>query len=280
MPAMWLGIDFSGNAAMWARGCRTSNVWIASAEPRPGRRRPALVDLRRVQDLPGDGEPFERLAALLGRREHAAAGIDAPCGLPAAHAGAGGHAALLALAAALPRDGRPFPTGEAFVRGITGRAPPLVPPKPHRAAEAQWLRRGVNVRSTLWAGARGGAQMTAACLVLLHRAGAPVWPFAASGQGPGPAGLVVEAFPAGQLREWGLPHHRYGAPSERPAREVIALALGARLDLGPFAPALAASADALDAALCLFGAIAVTEGRLAAPPGDRSAVEGWIAVHR
>jgi hypothetical protein len=276
---MWLGIDFSGDAAMWRAGCRGSNVWIATAEPRARSPKLRLADLRRVQDLPGEGAPFERLAALLARREHAAAGIDAPCALPAAHAGRG-HAALLSRAAALPREGRPFPRGDVFVRGMTGTAPPLRPPKPYRAAEAQWLRRGVNVRSTLWAGARGGAPMTAACLVLLHRAGAPVWPFAVPAAGPAPAGLVVEAFPAGQLREWGLPHERYGAASGRPVREVIALALGARIDVGPFAPALATSADALDAVLCLFGAIAVTEGRLAAPPGGEAPVEGWIAVHR
>lgn len=275
---MWLGIDFSGDADMWSAGCGRSNVWVATVEAvgaRSARGRLALVDLRRVQALPGAGAPFERLAALLGRREHAAAGIDAPCALPAAFAAGEPHAALLARAAALPRDGRPFPRGEPFVHGMTGRAPPLSPPKPWRATEARWRARGVNVRSTLWAGARGGAPMTAACLVLLHAAGVPVWPFAATGPG-----LAVEVFPAAQLAEWRLPHQRYGAPAARPARRVIALALRARLDLGPFEPVLEASADALDAVLCAFGAVAVTEGRLADPPGARAGVEGWIAVHR
>jgi hypothetical protein len=271
----WLGVDFSGNAAMWSAGCRRSNVWIATVATRGAGGRLALVDLRRVQELPGPGAPFDRLVALLRGRGFAAAGLDAPCALPAAYAAGESHAALLARAAALPRDGRPFPRGAAFVRGMTGRPPPLAPPKPLRAGEVAWARRRVNVRSTLWAGARGGAPMTAACLTLLHAAGAPVWPFASVGQG-----LVVEAFPAGQLAEWRLPHERYAAASERPAREVIVLALRARLDLGPFAPVLAESADALDAVLCVFGAVAVTEGRLAASPGAGAGVEGWIAVHR
>jgi hypothetical protein len=275
VPPTWLGIDFSGDADMWSAGCRRSNVWIATAEARGGGTRLALADLRRVQELPGDGPPFERLAALLARGEHRAAGLDAPCALPASHGAGESHAALLARAAAVPREGRPFPRGEAFVRGMTGLAPPLSPPRPYRGAEARWRARGVNVRSTLWAGARGGAPMTAACLTLLHAAGVPVWPFAAEGPG-----LAVEAFPAAQLAEWRLPFERYGAASQRPARRVIALALRARIDLGPFEPVLASSADALDAVLCLFGAVAVTEGRLADPPGAGAGVEGWIAVHR
>jgi len=272
---MWLGIDFSGNDAMWRAGCRRSNVWIARAGA--GRGRLELQDLRRVQELPGSGPPFERLAALLARREHDAAGIDAPCALPAAYAG-GAHAALLTRAAALPREGRAFPRGEAFVLGMTGRPAPLSPPKPTRRTEADWLRLGVNVRSTLWAGARGGAPMTAACLALLHAAGAPVWPFVEEGPG-----LVVEAFPAAQLHAWGLPHESYGAPAHGPARAVRAViveALRERIALGRLEPLLRANADALDAVLCLFGAVAVGTGRLTAPPEADARAEGWIAVHR
>jgi hypothetical protein len=233
------------------------------------------VDLRRVQDLPGSGAPFDRLAALLARRGHAAAGIDAPFTLPAAFADGEPAAALHARAARLRHAGRPFAAGDAFVRGMTGCAPPLRPPKPYRATDERFRRRGVNVRSTLWAGARGGAQMTSACFTLLHAAQVPVWPFDARGPG-----LAVEAFPAGQLAEWRLPFDRYGAADERARRDVIALALRARLDLGPFAPVVVESADALDAVLCLFAAVAVTEGRLAAPPDETAAAEGWIAVHR
>ena len=37
--------------------------------------------------------------------------------------------------------------------------------------------------------------------------------------------------------------------------------------------------DALDAVLCCFAGIAVTEARLARPRGDGGNGEGWIAVH-
>lgn len=272
----WLGIDFSGSAAMWSPGCGRSNVWIATVARRRGAPGGlALADLRRVQALPGDGHPLDRLAALLARREHAAAGIDAPVALPARFAAGTTQAALRARVAALPRGGRPFADGPSFVRAVAGRAPPLDPPKPLRAGEARFLRRGVNVRSSLWAGARGGAQMTSACFTLLHRAGVPVWPF-----DPPSPGVAVEAFPAGQLAGWRLPHVRYGAPDDAPARAVIVAALRARLDPGPFEPVLVAHADALDAVLCAFGAIAVTEDRLSEPPGEEAAREGWIAIHR
>src|SRR5687768_14378280 len=136
----WLGIDFSGNHAMWRAGCSVSNVWIADL------RRPddALVlhDLRRVQQLPGDAHPFTRLAA--------------PFSVPPPHVPPGGHAALTAIvAASVPAD-RPFPRGADFVRAVTGKSPPLSPvKKPMRRTDTRW--RGVNVRSTLWAGARSGA---------------------------------------------------------------------------------------------------------------------------
>ena len=29
VPDRWIGVDFSGNQAMWKKGCTTSNVWIA-----------------------------------------------------------------------------------------------------------------------------------------------------------------------------------------------------------------------------------------------------------
>ena len=40
------------------------------------------------------------------------------------------------------------------------------------------------------------------------------------------------------------------------------------------------SADALDAVLCAFAAVAVTEDRLAVQPPPDAGAEGWIAVHR
>jgi hypothetical protein len=39
-------------------------------------------------------------------------------------------------------------------------------------------------------------------------------------------------------------------------------------------------ADALDAVVCAFGAIAAVSGELACPPVADAGEEGWIAVHR
>jgi hypothetical protein len=295
----WLGIDFSGNHAKWRPGCTTSNVWIA--ELRPGRAgalaaRAALAapcargvgatvhvhDLRRVQQIPGRGDPFDRLVALLASARYVAAGIDAPFSIPDAFAmPAGGHAALLSLVGGQPVVGRPFLEGTRMVRLVAGVAPPLRPPKPMRHADSFWTKRGVNVRSPLWTGARPGAPMTAACLTLLYRAARPMWPWARGGRG-----LLVEAFPAGQLETWGLPHWGYdgASPSAVSTRTTIADALVTRgVRLGRWRPALLASADALDAVVCALAAIAASTS--AAPlPQDASvaaylATEGWVAVH-
>jgi len=77
----WLGIDFSGNHLMWRNGCTRSNVWIA--ELHAVGRGLELVDLRPVQQLAGDGEPFARLVALLRAGDHEAAAVDAPFSVPA-----------------------------------------------------------------------------------------------------------------------------------------------------------------------------------------------------
>lgn len=268
--ARWLGIDFSGDAAQWGPR-RASNLWVAEVTRKGASL--LLTDLRRVQRLPGPGSPFERLAARLAAADFRAAGIDAPCGLPEAFAGPS-HAALLARVAGLPRDGRPFPRGADLVRAVAGRDPPLSPRKPLRETERRWAGR-VNVRSTLWVAPRGGAPMTAACLVLLARAARPVWPFAPAGRG-----CIAEAFPAAQLRQWDLPHVRYAGAEGKRARRTIEAALAPRVDPGFFAPVLRGSADALDAVLAAFGAVALTDGQLADPPGRLAAKEGWIAVHR
>jgi hypothetical protein len=39
------------------------------------------------------------------------------------------------------------------------------------------------------------------------------------------------------------------------------------------------SADALDAVICGFAAIAVTRGTIAVPPMPIAIDEGWIAIH-
>jgi hypothetical protein len=162
---MWLGIDFSGNAAMWSAGCGRSNVWIATLEETEGL--PVVSVLRQVQGFSGPGHPFDRLARLLGDAGFKAAAIDAPFSLPAPHIPAGGHRQLLRDVDTLPKEGRPFARGR-HVADYAMSLHPIAGLKPLRATERG---QGINIRSTLWCGARGGAPFTAACLTLLHAAG-------------------------------------------------------------------------------------------------------------
>src|SRR5689334_2210840 len=70
--ARFLGVDFSGGAGPWKAVCSRPTVWIATLEAF------RLTDLRPVQELEGEDEPFERLAGLLREGRYRAAGIDAP----------------------------------------------------------------------------------------------------------------------------------------------------------------------------------------------------------
>jgi hypothetical protein len=271
----WLGIDFSGNHLMWRPACSRSNVWIADVRERNGQL--VLHNLDRVQALPGGAVPFARLAALLSDPTYLAAAIDAPFSIPAVHASQGGHQALLSLVAQMPCHGRPFPPASDFVQVVAGQAPPLSPPKPYRVTEAHWIGQGINVRSTLWAGSRGGAPMTAACIRLLAQAGRPVWPWSHA-----TPGLIVEAFPTAQLQRWGLPFTRYDGnePTAVAIRMTILAGIAQRIALGGFQSAAAGSADALDALVAAFAAVAVTRNALAHPVTPLPAMtEGWIAVH-
>ena len=278
-PRTYLGVDFSGNDASWKASARArSNVWVAEAvETRAGLR---LARIDRVQGrYPKASRPFEALSRELSERRHEAVGIDAPFSVPAAHVPRASHAELLLLARSVVREAkRDFARGadlrEAIVRAT--REPDQ--PKPLRVTEAHWVKQGVNTRSTLWAGARGGAPMTAACLELVARAEVPLWPWVSHERG-----VAMEVFPAAQLRTWGLPFTVYDASKDdvgaQERRRVLVKALSARIDLGDFASVLLASADAIDAVVSVFGAIAMRQGRLASEPSDIASIEGWIAVH-
>ena len=149
----YLGIDFSGNAQSWRQG-PDRNVWIAEATHDEAL--PVLRGLLPVQRLEGDRPPFERLLAKLRRKEFVAAAIDAPFSIPAACLPDGDdrRQALLSEVAALPLEGgRPFPSGLQLVAAVSARCF-WAEKKPRRLTERQWP---VNVRSTLWAGPRGGA---------------------------------------------------------------------------------------------------------------------------
>jgi hypothetical protein len=248
-------------------------VWIAETDSAGPRLK--LVGIRRVQELRGDPNPFTRLAQYLHREDFAAAAIDAPFSIPKEHLPSGGHRKLVEIVAKLPLSAsRPFPSAIEFLRCLLeGKSP--MPKKPLRRTEQYWNQKGVNVRSTLWAGARGGAAMTAACLKLLSETECPIWPWQRNQRQ-----LLVEAFPAAQLRHWRLPHQAYNRQTARDSavRRSIVKSLTARIDLGDFQNAVEQSADALDAVLCALAAQAVVDEQVVSHEERFMDTEGLIAV--
>ena len=217
----------------------------------------------------------DRLVGLLARGDYCAAAIDAPFAIPDRHLPVGGWPTLLRDVEGLPTGSRPFAKGERLVTYAQQNAS-LEKKKPLRETEQAWVGRGVNVRSTLWNGPRGGAPFTVACITLLAKVNRPVWPWTRADRG-----LLVEAFPAGQLREWELSHTGYTGSFPSAERDNILMEVSRFLEIpDPLRSCCRSNPDALDAALCLFAARAAVD-RLATP-GDSTAAatrEGWIATH-
>jgi len=76
--------------------------------------------------------------------------------------------------------------------------------------------------------------------------------------------LLVEAFPAAQLYQWGLSHQAYNRSNEKESaiRRSLVLSLGTRIELGAFREMMEECADeecadAFDAVVCAFAANAV-----------------------
>jgi hypothetical protein len=165
---MFIGIDFSGSARPWKSKVSRPTVWIACVRVHS---KPVLKDLLPVQALDeARCPPFERLVRLLAAAEFEACAIDAPFSLPTIHMPPGDHPELLHRVRELPNAiDRPFPLGSAIVslgESICTKATA----KPLRSTEKYWADRGVNTRSTMWSGPRGGASpFAAACLRLLER---------------------------------------------------------------------------------------------------------------
>jgi hypothetical protein len=270
----YLGIDFGGDHFMWCPN-RKGNIYIATVCCE--QRCLVLTGLQRVQCLPGDAPPFQRLVNLLKNREFTAAGIDAPFSVPCEYLPRGGHRALLEQVSRIEHQNRPFPEAREFVRNVlAGRI--MSSKKPLRETELAWSREGINVRSTLWAGPRGGAAMTAACLALLRESGCPIWPWDRPSD---PRGLLVEAFPAAQPSHWRLDFQGYngnktGAAAKR--KELVAsVSQWIEIPDDLLRKEMKMSADALDAVLCAFAAIAVMTNQLVHTPAPGE--EGAIAVH-
>ena len=257
---------------MWRPAIRRSNVWVSTAQVHE--QTMEVVALRPVQDLPGRSHPFQRLAALLARGEYCAAGIDAPFALPARHMPAGGFPMLLQDVAQFPTGDRPFAEGKKLV-AYGGANASLEERKPMRKTEQFWRKRGVNVRSTLWDGPRGGAPFTVANLTLLAKVRRPVWPWCRAAPG-----LLVESFPAGQLWLWKLPYKGYDGADGMEARATIIEALSSRVQIPGFLRTLCRdNADALDAVLGLLAAKAAVDGSASVDDPAAAEREGWIAVH-
>jgi hypothetical protein len=256
MTVDFVGVDFSGDAHQWRKGVRSPSVWIAHLSDDEI---PTVTSLVPVQALPGNGDPFLRLARLLGDGAFAAAAIDAPFSVPASFLPDGGWRSLVALNDALPLVGRPFPRADHFLSCLPFKAHG----KPLRATEQQWRTHGLNVRSAVWWQPRGGAPLTTACLKLIAVAGHPP----CSPWHPVHNGMLVEAYPAAQLHRWGLPYQGYNGHKGADVRNRIVDAC------------VRASADALDAVLAAFGAMAARRGTALARGDDWSIEEGMIAVH-
>jgi hypothetical protein len=268
-----IGIDFSGSVDQWKPRCKNPNVWLAFATMDGAGLR--IDALKPVQALDGEGPPFERLLRLLANTD-AVAGIDASFSVPVAYAASATE--TWAKVAALAHGERPFVSGRQFVRAL---APDTLPNgvKVYRASEAYWRTQRLNVRSNLWCGPRGGAAFTAACMTLLHRHSGPVWPLRPGGAGA----LLVEAYPAAQLRTWGLNPQGYNGPTPKAAkaRETLVQALVREHDLRADEAILETcrqSADALDAVICAYGARALARGRHPRRLPAAARVEGWTLV--
>ena len=266
----FIGIDFSGGARPWRRSVSRPTVWIAVVEDSNEKRQ--LVELIPVQSLDGNEAPYDRLVKFLAAGDFEAAGIDAPFSLPLAHMPPGGHSELLQQVASLPNGAdRPFPLGASIV-ALGEAVAPKFQAKPLRPTEAFWASKGVNTRSTMWNGPRGGAPFAAACLRLLELSGRPCWPWTTF-----QPGILCEAFPAAQLQHWRLPHRGYSGSEGANVRASILAGLDERVRMSSAHAQIAAeNPDALDAIIAVFAAIAVADGTVVG--FNAPYVDGFIAV--
>ena len=92
--------------------------------------------------------------------------------------------------------------------------------------------------------------------------------------------IGVEAFPAGQLHDWGLNHRGYAAGLTNPTRDSILEDLSQRIEIpDSLRRCCRSNPDALDAVLCVFAAKAAAD-ELSTPHDPAAAAsEGWIATH-
>jgi hypothetical protein len=123
--------------------------------------------------------------------------------------------------------------------------------------------------------------MTAACLKLLHLAERPIWPWKPAHYEK----ILCEAFPAAQLKTWGLPFEGYNGCNDEAQvkrREIVDYLIDQKnLQIGQHKTEMLENADALDAVLCAYAAKAIKTGMYETRIYDDQVAgfEGWIAVH-
>jgi hypothetical protein len=90
--------------------------------------------------------------------------------------------------------------------------------------------------------------------------------------------MLVEVFPAAQLRTWGLPHQGYSGEKGGESRRLIVDGVAKKISLSiGHRDLISQCPDALDAVIAVFGAVAATESRQQLPV--EFSPEGWISVH-
>lgn len=95
-----------------------------------------------------------------------------------------------------------------------------------------------------------------------------------------PADLAaIEVYPAATLRAWSLPIVSYKKSSQQIERQQMLDALPEWFDASAARDVAIASADALDAVLCVLAAVDFCQGRAVGPKDEQNTVarkEGWI----
>ncbi len=266
-------LDFSASKAKWARGCRNSNVWLATATLDDSGSL-FLNELLRPQSIPGSGTPFQNLAKILKTGEFEAVGIDAPLSVPIEFLPEGKHQRLVETIVNLGDGESDFPSGKLLIEKLVSAEHLPYGIKKFRKTEELW-RRKVSTRSALWAGPRGGTGLLSAAIILMHQTNRQLWPLHQR------ENLLLEVFPAAQLHQWGLPTVRYDGSdtTARKNREIICNGIAAKISgLDTWREILLDSGDALDAVVGLFGVAAMLTGKLVSESERDYLEEGWIGV--
>jgi predicted RNase H-like nuclease len=183
---------------------------------------------------------------------------------------------LLALDAPL---GWPAPLGRSLIDHAAGQPLPAAPDALFNRETDRFIQATIGKRP-MEVGADRIARTAHAALRLLveigNGLGRPV-PLAWRPELAATAVAAIEVYPAATLIAHGLPAQEYKQPAQKEKRGQMAAQLAALMAMPADQTALIASADALDAAVCLLAAADFLTGRAMRPPNEFIARrEGWI----